>query len=84
MQPRNSDSKVSLKNLLPWNAIQNLKSKLLLTTMKEVQHLKNNQDKQNQAMQALKSNINTFEKVNSTNCYKSKPKKKHKWKIKII
>ena len=24
--------------------------------MKEVQHLKNNQDKQNQAMQALKSN----------------------------
>ena len=52
--------------------------------MKEVQHLKNNQDKQNQAMQALKSNINTFEKVNSTNCYKNKPKKKHKWKIKII
>ena len=43
--------------------------------MKEVQHLKNNQDKQNQAMQALKSNINTFEKVNSTNCYKNKPKK---------
>ena len=43
--------------------------------MKEVQHLKNNQDKQNQAIQALKSNINTFGKVNSTNCYKNKPKK---------
>ena len=50
MQPRNSYNNVSLKSLLPWNISQNLQSKLLLTTMKEEEQMKNDLDQQNQAM----------------------------------
>ena len=50
LQPRNSYSNVSLKSLIHWNISQNLQSKLLLTTMKEVEQLKNNLDQESQAM----------------------------------
>ena len=74
---RNSYSSRSLKSLLPWKISQNLQSERLLTIMKEVEQLKDNLDQARKPgyAQALKSNTNTFEKVNSMNHHKSKPNK---------